>query len=215
MEASSVPGPDPSALTTLHVRRARDGDAESLAWLVARLTPLLLAQARHHLSGALRALYDPEDLVQEVWLVMLPKLAELPHREGRYTPVLLKFLAGVLANKVGNLLQKHVLKKPRAVSSDAGDSGAGVLAALPTPVTGAMTRLLRGEERDQVREALECLAPQDREILILRGIEQASYREIAAVLGVDPDVLPMRYQRALARLRKELPGSVYEELVEE
>jgi DNA-directed RNA polymerase specialized sigma24 family protein len=45
----------------------------------------------------------------------------------------------------------------------------------------------------------------------LRGIEQESYKAIAAQLGEDAAVLAVRYQRALAKLRRELPGSIFDE----
>ena len=39
-------------LTTLHVHRARDGEQDSLAWLIARISLLLLqAQASYRLRG--------------------------------------------------------------------------------------------------------------------------------------------------------------------
>ena len=75
---------DPGALTSLHVRRAADGDSESLGWVVARLSPLLLAQADYRLGPVLRSLYDPEDLVNDTWIVALPRLPELPARDGRH-----------------------------------------------------------------------------------------------------------------------------------
>ncbi len=81
-------------------------------------------------------------------------------------------------------------------------------------MTGILTRAVRDERRDAVIEALEELEPRDREILVLRGIEQHSYAAIGAILQADPEVLPMRYRRALERLRKRLPGSVYEELID-
>ncbi|MBI4601463.1 MAG: sigma-70 family RNA polymerase sigma factor [Planctomycetes bacterium] len=206
---------DPAGLTSMHVRRAREGDGASLEWLIRRLTPPLLASARRQLQGKLRALYDPEDLVHEVWLVALPKLRELPLREGRYTPVLLKFLSGTLVNKVGNLLQKHVLGKVKRAQRGGEDGGTEAIARVPDSVTGILVRLIRSETRSAVLEALEELSPQDREVLVLRGVDGSSYKAIGAVLGVDPAVIPMRYKRALERLRKRLPGSVYEELVEE
>jgi RNA polymerase sigma-70 factor (ECF subfamily) len=197
--------------TSLHVRRARDGDRVSVEWLVERFTPLLMAQARYQLQGVLGKLYEPEDLVQEVWLVALPRLADLPERGGRYTPVLLKFLAGILTNKVGNWLQKHVLAKsrPEAEAKAGSDSE---LHGAADPLTGVVTRLLRSERQDAVRQALNELKQDDRDILILRGVEQSSYAAIGAILGVDPANLPMRYRRALERLRQKLPGSIFDEL---
>lgn len=205
-------GDDPVQQTSLHVRRAREGERASVEWLVGRFTPLLLANARYQLRGVLGGLYEPEDLVQEVWLVALPRLAELPERGGRYTPVLLKFLSGILVNKVGNWLQKHVLAKSRP-RAEVGASGDSVLASASDPVSGIVTRLIRAERKDAVVEALQELSAQDQDILVLRGIEQSSYAAIGAILGVEAVNLPMRYRRAMERLRKRLPGSVFEEMV--
>ena len=72
-------------LTSLHLRQAVGGCADSLAWLVRRLSPLLIVQAEYRLGPDLRRVYDPEDLVDEVWVVALPRLGELSARDGRYT----------------------------------------------------------------------------------------------------------------------------------
>ena len=96
---------EPEALTSLHVRRAADGDGGSLSWVVSRLSPLLLAQATYRLGSRLRALYEPEDLVNETWAVTLPKLAELPARDGRLTPVLLRFLSTTLLHRIQSLVR--------------------------------------------------------------------------------------------------------------
>ena len=40
-------------LTTFHVRRAREGDAPSLEWIVNRFAPVLLANARYRLGKGL------------------------------------------------------------------------------------------------------------------------------------------------------------------
>src|SRR5262245_59213008 len=85
-KSEGVAGEGPPALTTFHVRRARVGDEDSLAWVVERFSPLLRVAAEHRLGRVLRSIYEPDDLVQEVWLVALPKLAEISARDERYTP---------------------------------------------------------------------------------------------------------------------------------
>ena len=60
-------------LTTFHVRRAREGDAPSLEWVVNRFAPVLLANARYRLGKGLSKIYDPEAIVNDVWAVALPK----------------------------------------------------------------------------------------------------------------------------------------------
>ena len=55
------------------------------------------------------------------------------------------------------------------------------------------------------------MEPRDRELILLRGVEQNSYQAIAAVVGRDPKVLAVQYSRALAKLRAKLPESVFTE----
>ncbi len=204
----------PAEQTSLHVRRAREGDGQSVEWIVEKFTPLLLASARYRLPGSLRSLYDPEDLVNEVWLIALPKLDRLRPREGRYTPVLLKFLSSSLVNKINTLMQKHILGKPGQRRSASPDETDG-LGELSKTVTGVVTRVARQETRDAVWRSLDRLGDPDRELIVLRGIEQHSYREIAAVVGGEPKSLAVRYCRALQKLRSELPDSVFTEFENE
>ncbi|MEM7230585.1 MAG: sigma-70 family RNA polymerase sigma factor [Planctomycetota bacterium] len=200
----------PAGQTSLHVRRARDGDSQSLEWVVEKFSPLLLASARYRITPSLRRVCDAEDLVSEVWLVALPRLAELQARDERYTPVLLRFLSSTLVNKMNNLVRKHLRGKPKlqGPKSETDDP----LSQVPAPVTGIVTRLSKQEERGSVLHALESLPDRDREIIVLRGIEQQPYRDIEALVGGDAKSLAVRYSRALEKLRRQLPESVYTEL---
>ena len=59
------------------------------------------------------------------------------------------------------------------------------------------------------------LSPADREVVILRGIEQGNNRDVATVLQLEPNTVAVRYRRALAKLRAELPDSIWDELGDE
>jgi RNA polymerase sigma-70 factor (ECF subfamily) len=217
-QGASHPGADPALVTSYHVRRARGGDRESLDWLIERFSPLLRAAAEYRLTKSLRRLYDPEDIVNDVWATALPRLPELSPRDERYTPVLMKFLSTTLLYKVRNLVEKHIRGKPpreEARGPRGEDASGDPLDRLAAGGTGVASRLGREETRDLVAASLAKLDPRDREIIVLRGIEQHPYREIAAIVGDDPAVLAVRYQRALEKLRRALPGSVYEEFEEE
>ncbi len=65
----------------------------------------------------------------------------------------------------------------------------------------------RDEERQQVRQALAALEEPDREVLVLRYLEQLSAREVGAVLGVGEETAKKRALRALQRLRQLLGGA--------
>ena len=64
--------------------------------------------------------------------------------------------------------------------------------------------LLAGERQTQVRRALSLLASRDAEILLLKYVEDWSYRTLAAHLGVSESAVETRLHRARQRLRAEL-----------
>jgi RNA polymerase sigma factor (sigma-70 family) len=66
------------------------------------------------------------------------------------------------------------------------------------------TLLIRGDERRLVNEAIAALPPEFREALVLRELEELSYREIAEVTGVPIGTVMSRLSRARALLRRAL-----------
>ena len=49
-------------------------------------------------------------------------------------------------------------------------------------------------------------------MIVLRGIEQIANDQVAQLLGVTASAITRRYQRALEKLRRRLPGSVFDKL---
>lgn len=190
----------------MQLQAAIGGDRDSLGWLVAHLSPLLLAQARWRLGSGLASSCEPEDLVQEAWLVALPRLRELKARQGRTTPVLLRFLATTIVHRVNNLARERLRTGGRA----------GGVPAAPDAVvddrTGVVTAAVRSERRQQLLTVIDGLEPIDREVLLLRGVEQRSQQTTGELLSISGDAVAMRFGRALARLRSHLPDSLLDEL---
>lgn len=192
-------------LTSLHIGQAVSGDPDSSAWLVDRFSPALLAQANYRLQGRLRSLCEPQDLVQDVWLTALPRLSDLVARDGRWTPVVLRFLATTLVRKINHLLRKSI-----AIARDPAAVGGGE--QLPATDTGVVSRVSQREHWLSVSAAIDSLPSEERELLVLRGIEQRTNREIAQKLGIPDYEATRRYGRALDRLRTTLPGSIFADL---
>lgn len=199
-------------LTTLHVHRARDGEQDSLAWLIARFSPLLLAQASYRLRGPLRQIYDPEDLVADVWVTMLPRLGDLNERSSRLTPVMLRFLSTTLLNKANHLLEKYLARPTHVPSDSSRTAGGDLVDRLPAEISNATRVAQRQEAFTAVHAALAELDEKDHEVIVLRGIEQVANDDVARLLGVTPGATTRRYQRALEKLRVLLPGSILDEL---
>ena len=71
-------------------------------------------------------------------------------------------------------------------------------------MTSPSLAAIRQEVTEQLEEALETLAPIDREVLALRHFEELSNREVAEVLEIQQKAASVRYVRALGRLQKVL-----------
>ena len=69
---------------------------------------------------------------------------------------------------------------------------------------GPLAEAVRSAEAVSVREAIEALPPEFREVVILREMEGLSYKEIAAVAGVPVGTVMSRLARARARLQERL-----------
>jgi RNA polymerase sigma-70 factor (ECF subfamily) len=194
--------------TTALLRAARAGEPDALEQLIARLSPWLLAQARYRMRGSLATLADPEDMVQETWLVVLPRLQDLLPRAGRLTPVLVRFLATTLRRRVRTLLERAL----------AGRVGGAPLppdaAAFSESVDHARQAAEARERAERVDTVLQGLGERDRALLILRGLEATPFAEIAALLGIEVPAATAAYRRACARLRAALPDDLVAELFE-
>lgn len=186
------------------------GDDASLEWVVARFSPLLLSLARNTLGRKLRRVCDPEDLVADVWAVALPRLRGLPARSGRFTPVLMKFLATTLRFVTSNLVQKHG-KRVAALESVSAAERADGDRRLDAGTRGVVSKAVQSELRGALARALDALDAEARAIVLLRGFEQLPNQEVATRLDLLPNTVAVKYRRALERLRSRLPGSVFDE----
>lgn len=198
----------PQDPTTVHVRAACQGDVAAIHWLVERMTPALLSQARYYLRGLPEGADAAEDLAQDVWTIVVFRLQDLASKNGRMTPVLAAFLAKTMRNRALNWLRR------RATEARAGARPQGVATAstLPSSTIDVIQRVARNEHVDLLNRALQRLDDEDREILILRGLEENSYEDLAVLLQTEPGPLRMRYLRARARLKAILPESIFDEL---
>lgn len=199
---------DSQDLTTFHLRQAIGGEPGSLDWIIGRFTPVLLIAAERRLGPHLRRFYDAEDVVNELWVATIPRLSELVPRADRLTPVLLRYLSTSLVSRINNLARRFARDRRQAVDGAA----VGVGAERPAEITDAVSRVARGEDHRILREALGELSESDREIIILRGIEQGANQEVARALGVPAGTAAVRFHRALERLRTRLRGTVLDDI---
>src|SRR5262249_25863066 len=114
--------------------------------------------------------------------------------------------------RLSKLHHQHIGTGKRSVRREAAglalpDESALLLAGcLVGSATGPLSELARAELCSRVQAALVQLNEGDREVLVMRYLEQLPTRDIAGVLGVSEGAIKMRHLRALERLRPLLEG---------
>ncbi len=75
---------------------------------------------------------------------------------------------------------------------------------LPSPTDDPEQGLVRRETQEQLARAVDALPLPFREVIVMREIQQLSYKEIASVTGVPVGTVMSRLARARARLQRAL-----------
>jgi RNA polymerase sigma factor (sigma-70 family) len=196
--------------TSVLVRRAIEGDRASLERVIPYLTPLVEAQVRYKLGSLARNEPDVEDLVAEVWALVVQRLPDLRPRDGHHAGVLTSFLATTVTYQCNNFLRKAFRR--RAASARRSDEDTGCEPELAAETRSLLTRVFQREVTGLIRAALERLPEEKRRIVLLRLMEHKSTVEIAGLLDLKPNTVAVQYRRAIDELREELPPSVAAEL---
>lgn len=193
-----------SAETRRLLERAKDGDSEAVQRLFGRHRRFLKQVVETRISRHLRPRVDPSDVVQETHVEACRQLARFVDQ--RPLPFRL-WLRKLACQRLIMLERKHVKAARRSVGREARLSTSSSLRLARQFLEsspGPSSQLARREILQQVREALAELSDPDREILLLRNLEQLTNEEAARVPEIEPAAASQRYGRALLRLRKRL-----------
>jgi RNA polymerase sigma-70 factor (ECF subfamily) len=192
------------------LRQAGAGDASARGALLDRHRRRLRRMIALRMDPRLAARLDPSDVVQET-------LVEADRRLDRYLderPIpFYPWLRQLAWDRLVGQHRWHLRSRRRSVLREEAEAPAlpdasaaelvdRLLAQGESPSAG----LQRQEERARVRTALGALSDADREVLVLRYLEQLSAREVGAVLGINEAAAKKRALRALQRLRGLLNG---------
>ena len=138
---------------------------------------------------------DAQDVVQEAFLRAFKSFGGFHGSNGR------AWLLTIVRNTSYTLLKKN-----RAVDFttpfDEEIHAAGYDSVSPATI------LEQGEDAELIREAMDELPAEFREILVLRHQEDLSYKEIADVAQIPPGTVMSRLARARAKLKERLAARV-------
>ena len=137
--------------------------------------------------------HDAEDLVQAAYLRALKFFDKFQGGNAR------AWLLTIVRNTCYTWLEQKQTRGPVAAFDE---DIHGVETDAPDPEKS----LLREEDRQSVRRAVEELPWELREVVVLRELEGLSYKEIAAIAGIPLGTVMSRLSRARERLHQRLGG---------
>ncbi len=186
------------------LERAGAGDRAALEQLLAKYRGRLREMVAVRMDDRLSARVDPSDVVQEALMVASERL---PSYFAHPSVPFYLWLRQIAWERLVDLHRRHIRADRRSVLREeprgmSGNSAIQLADRLFAGGTGPLKRLLRAELVARVRAAVERLAEADREILLLRHLEQLKLVDCALVLQISHTAAKKRYLRALERLQR-------------
>lgn len=185
--------------------RVSQGDSSAAAELLTGYKDRLRTMVRFRLDNRLSARVDPSDVVQDTLLEAHRRIRD--YASSRAIPFY-PWLRAIAWDKLIDLKRRHIVAVQRSVCREASpldlssDSAMILTHRLAASVSTPSEQLIRGEINGRVREAIDWLAPKDREVIVLRHLEELPFAEIAAVCGVTEAAVYSQYRRAIEHLHR-------------
>jgi RNA polymerase sigma-70 factor (ECF subfamily) len=164
------------------VLRCQAGDAAAFEELFELYAPRL----RYYIAKMLGGTPGTDDAVQDVWLEVLRQIGRL-----EAPGALSAWLYRIARDRVFRELRRLQREPQRLLDEEVA-------------VANGQLDDFSAEDAAQVHKALDTLATEQREVLVLRFLEEMTYEEIARVIGCPIGTVRSRIHYAKSALRRAL-----------
>jgi len=186
-------GPEVVKFAVIQGHQGEGAQEHELASFEAMMLPHM--DAAHNLARwLLRNEQDAQDVVQEAYLRAFKSFGGFHGSNGR------AWLLTIVRNTSYTLLKKN--QAADFTTFDEEIHVAGDESASPATI------LEHGEDAELIREAMDALPAEFREILALRHQEGLSYKEIADIAQIPPGTVMSRLARARGKLKEYLAAHI-------
>jgi RNA polymerase sigma-70 factor (ECF subfamily) len=178
--------------------RYKDGDVRAFELLVGR-------HRKPVYNFILRFVRDPaqsEDVLQETFL-RLVKGADSYEKQAKFTTWLYTIARNLCvdASRRGKHRKAASLDAPVSVGDE---EGAALIDLVAGGEAGVDRQAIGRELQVRIRRAIEALPDEQREIFLLRELNDLQFNEIAQIVGVPENTVKSRMRYALEKLREAL-----------
>jgi RNA polymerase sigma-70 factor, ECF subfamily len=178
------------------------GDTAALDELIRTHRGYLLRVVGLRMDEELLGRVDPSDIVQETQLVAARRIEDFLARRPTSFRIWLRRKA---LEQIVNQRRHHLGARRRTVRREKRLAEVSSMAIARHLLGDTPSRIVANRElAEMVRRVISQMKPADREILLLRHVEDLTNAEVAELLGVTPDLLRKRHGRAFRRLCERL-----------
>jgi len=184
--------------STVLLREARLGSREALGELYSRYGTRLAAFIRMRMGPDLRRRVESRDILQATLLKSFQRLGQF---EGGDGPTLMGWLVRIAENEIRDQRDYQHRQRRDVSAVESFDAGGIDIAAR---VRSALTAAVVNEEAERLGAALGAIDPDHREVIVLRKLEELSFKEVAVRMGRSEDACRMLLARAMVALTLQL-----------
>ncbi len=175
------------------IKRCKDGDREAFNALMEKYQNIMFGMAYNLLSDY----QDAEDAVQETFIKAYKSISSFKGDSAFTT-----WLYVICRNSCNDILRKR--QKHSAVTSIDADDDDGPIKEIKSDGPSPEDVVEMNETQAMVRDAINSLKPEYKEVLVLSDIQQLSYDEVSTILKIPNGTVKSRLNRARNALRKKL-----------
>jgi RNA polymerase sigma-70 factor (ECF subfamily) len=172
--------------------QGRNGSPEALNAFYERSARKLLAIIRLRLGRALRAEVESRDILQSVLLKSFDRLSQLENPDA-----VMAWLARMAENEIRDRVD-YLSRQRRDVARKVPIEDHAE--QMPAPIRQALSQVIVKERAEHLERALESLPESQRDLIVLRKLEELTFAEIGARLGKSEDACRVGFARAMAAL---------------
>jgi RNA polymerase sigma-70 factor (ECF subfamily) len=177
--------------------RYRDGDVRAFELLVTRHRKALF----NFILRFVRDTAAAEDVTQETFL-RLVKGADAYERQAKFTTWLYTIARNLCVDAARRGKHRKAASLDAPLSDE--DGAASLLDLVPDTGAGVDRQAQSRELAVRLRQAIEALPDEQREIFLLREVADLQFNEIANVIGCPENTVKSRMRYALEKLREAL-----------
>ncbi len=190
------------------LQRLAEGDTDAFARLFDIYRNSLKDRLAARIGPDLARKIDASDIVQETYLSAARHVAEF---RGETLEAFLQWLSVIASRRVTDAYRHYLAYEKRNVRREVGlPTGDGTdsrptYVLLPDGTLGPAHRAVTAELRERVREAVQHLPENYRQVIVMRYFEGLKLDEIAQRMGKTKGAVAMLLSRAAEKLRGMLP----------